>query len=274
MAHLQRLRNSGKLQLAGSLAHLRCDDAWDAMIAQIESKEWVSYIEPPPTETSVGEHVVRYLTRYLTGGPISDYRIIAADDHEVTFWAREGRTTGGESIQVPLTLSTPEFIRRWCLHIQPDQLTKTRQFGGWSNTKAEVYLAKCRASLSAAGECDSSTVELLLDEESAIEAEIESPLCCEHCGSKSLRLTHEYEKRSWREIFRRNSEDSPRWYRESQENDDILFWDNAMGEGFSAWYAWYLKSGIESAGETPGSEVLTGSLESSEEPGMRQLQLF
>ncbi|WP_261344217.1 IS91 family transposase [Stieleria neptunia] len=122
VAHLQRLRKNGKLQLDGSVEYLRCDEAWDTMIDQIESKEWVSYIEPPPTESSSGEHVVRYLTRYLTGGPISDHRIIAADDQEVTFWAREGYTTGGESIQVPLTLSTAEFICRWCLHIQPNQL--------------------------------------------------------------------------------------------------------------------------------------------------------
>ena len=151
IAHLRRLRKSGKLQLDGSLGHLRCDAAWDELIEQLQSKDWVSYIEPPPTETSRGEHVVRYLTRYLTGGPISDHRILAADEHEVTFKARMGRTVGGDSIQVPLTLKTPEFVRRWCLHILPDQLTKTRPFGGWSNTKANEYLQRCHRSLSAAG---------------------------------------------------------------------------------------------------------------------------
>ncbi|MDM4018957.1 transposase [Roseiconus lacunae] len=269
VAHLQRLRKSGKLQLAGSLEYLHCDDAWDAMIDQLESKEWVSYIEPPPTEDSRGEHVVRYLTRYLTGGPISDYRIIAADDDEVTFMAREGRTTGGESIQVPLTLSTREFVRRWCLHIQPDQLTKTRQFGGWSNTKAEEYLAKCQASLAGTDESQAAILDLLCDEIDSAESEPE--LCCEHCGSKSLRLTHEYEKRPWREILGRGSECSPRWYRESQELDDIRLWDEAMGEGFSEWYAWYLKSGIESARDSTDSELDT---DPDEKAGVRQLLLF
>ena len=103
------------------------------------------------------------------------------------------------------------------------------------------------------------------------EAEAESTLCCEHCGSESLRLTHEYEKRSWSEILGRGSQDSPRWYRESQEKDDIRFWDGAMGEGFSEWYAWYLKSGIESARERAGSETAT---ESNAKAGTHQLQLF
>ncbi len=99
-------------------------------------------------------------------------------------------------------------------------------------------------------------------------------LCCEHCGSESLRLTHEYEKRSWSEIFSRESECSPRWYRESKKLDDIRFWDGAMGEGFSDWYAWHLKSGIESAGESTGSNAMTTPIETNEEAATQQLQLF
>jgi integrase len=72
----------------------------------------------------------RMLTRYLTGGPISDYRIMAADTESVTFLAGAGRTVGGEDVQAPCTLPRDEFVRRWCLHIQSDQLTKTRYFDG------------------------------------------------------------------------------------------------------------------------------------------------
>src|SRR6056297_1360167 len=135
IARLKRLRKAGKLSYGGSLERLRSDEAWEEMIAEIEDQEWVSYIEPPPSEVSRPEHVVRYLTRYLTGGPISNHRILAADDREVTFLAREGTRVGGEREQVPVTLKTAEFVRRWCLHIQPDQLTKTRTWGGWSNTR-------------------------------------------------------------------------------------------------------------------------------------------
>ena len=105
------------------------------------------FIQPPPTETSGASEVVNYLTRYLTGGPISDYRITAADEQSVTFLAREGTRVGGERKQVPITLSLRQFMQRWCLHILPEQLTKTRYFGGWSNNRRDQYMARCRASL-------------------------------------------------------------------------------------------------------------------------------
>ena len=78
--------------------------------------EWVSHIEPPPSESSRPEHVVRYLTRYLTGGPISDQRILAADEKEVTFLARQGETTGGsEDIKFPTRLPTrSSFVAGVC----------------------------------------------------------------------------------------------------------------------------------------------------------------
>ena len=40
----------------------------------------------------------------------------------MTFLARAGIKTGGEREQVPCTLSPLEFVRLWCLHIQPEQL--------------------------------------------------------------------------------------------------------------------------------------------------------
>jgi len=248
IAHLKRLRKAGKLSYGGTLQSLRCDDGWEEMIARIESQDWVSHIEPPPSESSHAEHVVRYLTRYLTGGPISDHRILAADDREVTFLAREGKRLGGERKQVPLTLETAEFVRRWCLHIQPEQLTKTRSWGGWSNTRLASYRRRCMEALNRpevslpeedAGDCSGEAEQAC--------GEASPTLCCEHCGSDSLVLIDEFAKPTWEQLLSRGSECSPWWYAESQELDDIRFWDEAMGEGFSDWYAWYLKSEFESA---------------------------
>lgn len=255
IAHLQRLRKRGKLHYGGSLESLRCDDPWDEMIDRIGGQEWVSYIEPPPTESSRPEQVVRYLTRYLTGGPISDHRILSADDREVTFLAREGQRVGGERKQVPLTLETPEFVRRWCLHIQPDQLTKTRCWGGWSNTRAEAYREQCRKAFEESSTAPAQEdIDVREGEESAAACEAAAMICCEHCGSESLTLIKELAKPTWDRLLSRGSECSPRWYAESQKLDDIRFWDGAMGEGFSEWYEWYLKSESESARECSGIE--------------------
>lgn len=250
VAHLKRLRKTGKLSYGGSLERLRCDAEWEAMIDHIGRQEWVSYIEPPPTETSRAEHIVRYLTRYLTGGPISDHRILSADEREVTFLAREGQRVGGERKQVAFTLKTPEFVRRWCLHTQPDQLTKTRSWGGWSNTRAEAYREQCRVALEASPVAGSQRFQDAGEFEAEMASRESASICCEHCGSESLRLIEEFAKPSWEQLLSRGSECSPRWYAASQKLDDIRFWDAAMGEGFSEWYEWYLKSELESARES------------------------
>ncbi|MCC7337028.1 MAG: transposase [Pirellulaceae bacterium] len=72
-------------------AHLLFVDEQEALLAELEKVEWVSYIEPPPHEGCRAELVLKYLARYLTGGPISDARIVSADERQVTFLAREGK---------------------------------------------------------------------------------------------------------------------------------------------------------------------------------------
>ena len=72
-----------------------------------------------------------------------------ADNRSVTFKAKDGKTLGGDAKQVPVTMSTREFVQRWCQHIQPNQLTKSRYFGGWSNNRLATYLDQCVAAMDA-----------------------------------------------------------------------------------------------------------------------------
>jgi hypothetical protein len=246
LRHLKRLRRDGKLQFGGTLEHLSCDDQWKTFVQKLGDVEWVSHITPPQSESSRAENIVRYLTRYLTGGPISDHRILAANDETVTFLAREGRITGGERQQVPDTLSRDEFVRRWCLHIQSDQLTKTRYFGGWSNTLRKAYLQRCREALSIAGLCILQSAQDPTESKSERLAE-SAPLKCEHCSSESLTLIKKLPKPSWKAIFHRNSVCRPQWYSDWQRANDREFWDGQMGEGFSDFYEWHLKTQAESA---------------------------
>jgi len=127
---LRHLRRSGQFQLGGKFAYLQSNENWEAFIGNLESTSWVAYIQPPPNRTSRANEVVNYLTRYLTGGPISDARIVAADQDNVTILAREGKKTAGERKQVPVTMTLETFVRSWRLLIQPEQLTKTRYLGG------------------------------------------------------------------------------------------------------------------------------------------------
>jgi hypothetical protein len=218
LAGLDRLRSEGRLRLQGDFQHLQADEAWAALLLKLVSTEWVSYIQPPPKqgdgEACRPEQVLKYLARYLTGGPISDARIIAADDTNVTFWAREGKTNGGDEGRIPVTLPLEEFTRRWSLHILPSGYTKTRRFGGWSNIRRDGYLERCAIQLEATAEplsADATQFDLFC---SPGHNEDGSESCGDHkkcpvCGAE-MRLIDHRNKPAWRDIL--CSPHRPRWY--------------------------------------------------------------
>ena len=241
IAKLRRLRRAGKLKLGGKFESLGNDSDWEAFIEKLESKNWVAFIQPPPTQTSSAQQVVNYLTRYLTGGPISDRRIVAADRQSVTFMARDGVRTGGEREQIPITLSTADFIRRWCLHIQPNQLTKTRYFGGWSNNRSGRYVARCQELLGSLGRDATLAGDLSSDGNSQCQ---HADLLCEHCGSDRMELISETPKPSWKELLWRESDMCPWWYADLQRASHRKFWTASYGEEF---YDWYRQTQVESA---------------------------
>jgi len=211
LAGLDRLRQKKQLKLQGDFESLQADDAWRAFVFQLKSTEWVSYLEPPPRKENKKicppEQVMKYLARYLTGGPISNARIIAADETEVTFWVRKGQMMGGDDHCIPITLSSTEFTRRWSLHILPKGYTKTRRFGGWSNRRCDRYVERCAILLEAAAQ-PLSTDAAEFDPCRAQEAGEDCQKCPE-CGGQ-LRLVEQQEKTSWAEVMA--SPSRPIWY--------------------------------------------------------------
>ena len=155
--------------------------------------------------------MIKYLARYLTGGPISDARIVSADAGRVTFLAREGTTSGGDSKQVPVTLSTTEFVRRWSLHIVPKAYTKTRRYGGWSNPRRESYIDNCLRLLENAGVPYFETATDFGPFADAGREQDTEARCsnCQSCGGEMI-LHSITDKLSWAEIM--NSAARPSWY--------------------------------------------------------------
>ncbi len=206
---LDQLRDRGELKLEGDFGHLQADNAWKSFTNELRATNWVSYINPPPREDCSAAHVLKYLARYLTGGPISDSRIVSADQREVTFMARAGETAGGESKQIPITLPTVEFTRRWSLHVLPKGYTKTRRFGGWSNPRRDAYLEQCGKQLEAIDAllspegCEFGPFEDVGDE---LEGTCKS---CPACGGEMI-LQGERAKPSWRDVM--SSPSRPSWY--------------------------------------------------------------
>jgi len=257
IAHLERLRKRGELKLGGKFAELNNDDAWETFCDSLKQVDWVSYIQPPPTETASADQVVRYLTRYLTGGPISDGRILSADGNGVTILAREGVRVGGQRDQVPVSMSAVEFTRRWCFHVQPDQLTKVRYFGGWSCRQRSAYMDRCRAILGSIRFDPSDwDDEAAQDDPAGIPCgeHSDSPegesagLCCESCNSESLRLIAEIPKPSWDRVLDHLDDRCPDWHAAAEKAGLIEYLEREHWVDYDTWLS---ETRIESASEEP-----------------------
>jgi len=273
LAGLERLREKGVLKLGGKFAYLRDDDNWHAFIENLRSQSWVAYIQPPPSSYSSAEQVLKYLTRYLTGGPISSARITAADDRHVCFTARSGQVSGGSASQVEVKLSLSEFVHRWCLHIQPCQLTKTRYLGGWSCSRQSEYMSRCRALLVKAS---ASTTSTPAPEASCCGTPQAEPQpargpeqLCSHCGSSRVSLLSERPQPTWNELFRPENPACPSWYRDDLHEEARQFWDTAIGTGF---YDWYLEEVLEGAEES--THPSPGSIASQSSSALQSTQLY
>jgi hypothetical protein len=239
IAHLRRLYTQGKLKLGGKFAYLQDEQAWQSFCNDLAAMDWVSFIQPPPTASCSAEQVVRYLTRYLTGGPISDSRIIAADADQVTFLAREGKRVGGERLQVPVTLTTLEFVRRWCDHIQPDQLTKTRYFGGWCSRNRTAYQARCRRLLGTSLETEADPADELPASSGSLSGGApneESRPQCQACQSRSLRLIGVTAKPSWSSVLTHLDPRCPAWYAQTEFDEHCEYLEREYGISYEDWY--------------------------------------
>ncbi len=214
LSGLEDLHARDELKLEGDFAHLQDADAWQSLLDELRTVTWVSYIEPPPQGCD-SDHVLKYLARYLTGGPISDSRIIAADDNEVTFLARAGTTSGGDSRQVPITLSRTEFTRRWSLHILPRGYTKTRRYGGWSNTRRDQYLERCSKQLAAfdaplsSGATEFGPLDPTESSDFSADQSTDAAHSCIHCNGPMI-LQAIQDKPGWAHIM--SSPHRPSWY--------------------------------------------------------------
>jgi len=153
--------------------------------------------------------MAKYLARYLTGGPISDRRVVSHENGFVTFLARVGKTTGGSDEVEPITLRGAEFVRRWSLHILPKGYTKTRRFGGYSNKHRKRYIAECRELLAAADVAAAAAPPE--PPASSLTPEASATPCCPKCKAKMRWIGFE-EKQSWRIIM--YSSLRPHWYRD------------------------------------------------------------
>ena len=133
VASLKRLFQSGKLVLAGLLQPLAKRAAFHAFLRTLFRKDWVVYAKPP---FGGPDHVLHYLARYTHRVAISNHRLIAFENDQVTFkWKDYARGNKKRT----MTLPANEFLRRFLLHVLPRGFVRIRFFGFLAN--------RCRSSL-------------------------------------------------------------------------------------------------------------------------------
>lgn len=77
--------------------------------------------------------VLAYLSRYTHRVAISSHRLIALDEHGVSFRWKDYRTKG-KTRHKTMALSADEFMRRILLHVLPGAFHRIRHYGLLANS--------------------------------------------------------------------------------------------------------------------------------------------
>lgn len=177
--HLQQMHQD--LELQGSAAYLKDAQQFHKLIASLYQKNWYVYGKRPFKTTS---SVLEYLGRYTHRVAISNHRIISCEDGQVAFKYRDYKDHSKENVMI---LTVDEFMRRFLLHILPQQFTKIRHYGILASAVKGKKLQLCRKLLKLNFEPKErlSAVELIK------ELTGKDITLCPVCGSKLTRAAPE-----------------------------------------------------------------------------------
>jgi hypothetical protein len=87
--------------------------------------------------------VLAYLSRYTHRVAISNSRLLAMDEHGVSFRWKDYRAKG-KTRHKAMTLSPQEFMRRFLLHVLPGGFHRIRHYGLLANGNRRDNLALAR----------------------------------------------------------------------------------------------------------------------------------
>jgi hypothetical protein len=135
---------AGKLQFFGVLESLRAPPSFARYLAPLRHKKWVVYAKAP---FGGPQHVLEYLGRYTHRVAISNRRILAIENGQVSFEWKDYRDGNPSKV---MTLSADEFIRRFLQHVVPPGFQRIRYYGFLANCHRKAKLALCRQLLTTA----------------------------------------------------------------------------------------------------------------------------
>ena len=176
MDGLKREYEAERLKFPGQIEELKEAAAFKRLLTNLYRQEWVVYCKPPLKHP---EKVMDYLGRYTHRVALSNDRLVRLESNQVTFRWRD--SSDNNKIKL-LTLETFEFIRRFLLHVLPDQFVKIRYYGILSHQSRKAKLLRCKTLLGVAANEETEKVpketwQHLLTRITGID-----PTICPYCG--------------------------------------------------------------------------------------------
>jgi hypothetical protein len=138
LAGLRQLANQRLIHWPGALSHLNDAAVFARWLTPLYQQDWVVYAKPP---FGGPEQVLKYLARYTHRVAISNARLLALDDGQVTFRYKD---YADEHKAKALTLAADEFLRRFLQHVLPKGFVKVRHYGLLANRRRRDNLLLAR----------------------------------------------------------------------------------------------------------------------------------
>ena len=137
VAGLKTAFQAGTLQFHGHLLPLAEPRAFASWLRVLFRHDWVVYSKRP---FGGPEHVLRYLGAYTHRVAISNSRLVALSEGNVTFRWRDSAHGNKKRL---MTLPVDEFLRRFLLHLLPRGFMRIRNFGFLANRRRAELLPLC-----------------------------------------------------------------------------------------------------------------------------------
>lgn len=135
---LQQRFQQRQLIFPGSLRPLQNEKAFRAFLRPLFRQNWVVYAKPP---FGGPHHVLGYLARYTHRVAITNHRLVAFTNNQVTFRWRDYAHGNRKRL---MTVEAEEFLRRFLLHVLPRGFVRIRSFGFLANRRRATLLPLCQ----------------------------------------------------------------------------------------------------------------------------------
>ncbi len=162
---------AGALQFHGPLLPLAEPRAFASWLRPLFRHDWVVYSKRP---FAGPEHMLRYLGAYTHRAAISNSRLVALSEGNVTFRWRDSAHGNNKRI---MTLTVDEFLRRFLLHLLPRGFVRIRNVGFLANRRRANLLPLCAQLLN-------TQVRVAIAKPASNEPRDLTSWKCPHCGGE------------------------------------------------------------------------------------------